>query len=214
MSGSRARTARAAARRQQDKVAVLPSGMPSGESLGARVRELRRLKGVTLATLATRTNVSIGHLSEVERGLAAPSIKLLHDASHALGVQIGWFYQSTGQVRPEERGVVVRSDARRRLSFQGLGITDDLLSPSLTGKLELLLCTFEPGAYSGEEPYSHDGEEAGYVLEGTLELWVGARHFVIEAGDSFTFKSTEPHRYGNPGKRKAVVVWAITPPTF
>ncbi|BBU44885.1 hypothetical protein PPTS312_28000 [Pseudomonas putida] len=70
-----------------------------------------------------------------------------------------------------------------------------------------------PGTYS-QQSYSHEGEEAGYLLSGSFELWVGERHFQLGEGDSFSFSSQEPHRYGNPGEVDAVVIWVITPPTF
>jgi quercetin dioxygenase-like cupin family protein len=52
------------------------------------------------------------------------------------------------------------------------------------------------------------------LLSGSFELWVGERHFLLGEGDSFSFSSQEPHRYGNPGDVDAVVIWVVTPPTF
>ena len=98
------------------------------------------------------------------------------------------------------------------MSFTGIGINEELLSPNLSGPLELLISTIEPGADSGE--YSHDGTEAGVVIEGTLELWVSERYFRLEIGDSFSFKSTEKHRCRNPGTIPTKVVWVITPPHY
>ncbi len=69
------------------------------------------------------------------------------------------------------------------------------------------------GTYS-KESYSHEGEEAGYVLSGRFGLWVGERYFQLSEGDSFSFSSQESHKYGNPGEEDAVVLWVITPPTF
>ena len=61
---------------------------------------------------------------------------------------------------------------------------------------------------------THSELTAGYILSGSFELWVGERHFQLGEGDSFSFSSQEPHRYGNPGEVDAVVIWVITPPTF
>ena len=55
---------------------------------------------------------------------------------------------------------------------------------------------------------------AGYILSGIFELWVGDRHFQLREGDSFSYSSQEPHRYGNPGDSDTLVLWVITPPTF
>jgi mannose-6-phosphate isomerase-like protein (cupin superfamily) len=88
------------------------------------------------------------------------------------------------------------------------------LSPNLSGSLELLSCRFPPGGSSGEEPYTHAGEEAGAVILGRLEPWVNGRSVLLEAGDSFGFQSTLAHRYRNPGPDETEVIWAITPPSF
>ena len=93
-------------------------------------------------------------------------------------------------------------------------MTDELLVPTLGGRLGLLMCTLAPGASSGAEPYSHEGDEAGLLLSGTLEIEVGGGAFMLHAGDSFGFQSSRPHRYRNPGDSAAVIVWAMTPPSF
>ena len=183
------------------------------EFVGAQVRELRKARDTTLTELARQTGLSVGYLSQIERNISNPSIKALHDISRALGVNISWFFQEAGPVQAEERDYIVRAHRRRRLDFSS-GISDELLSPNLSGKLELLCSRFEPGSSSGEEPYTHRGEEAGVVISGTLELWIGDRYFVLNQGDSFNFPSTTPHRYRNPGDTETVVIWAITPPSY
>jgi quercetin dioxygenase-like cupin family protein len=112
-------------------------------------------------------------------------------------VTIQWFFASEVQVDPADAGYVVRRNARTSVHYED-GIVDELLSPQPTRQLEILHSRFPPGAYS-QQSYSHDGEEAGYILSGTFELWVGERHFRLGEGDSFSYASQEPHRYGNPG---------------
>jgi len=182
-------------------------------SLGAQIRELRLARDLTLTEVATSAGRSAGYLSQVERNLTAPTIKSLHSIAHALGVNISWFFNEDKPNDHRERPFIVRADARRTLRF-GSGIIDELLSPHLRGRLELLYSRFEPGASSGEDMYRHRGEEAGIVVEGNLELWIGDDHFLLQKGDSFSFPSTTPHRYRNPGDTEALVIWAITPPTY
>jgi transcriptional regulator with XRE-family HTH domain len=180
--------------------------------LGREIRGLRKARGYTLAELARATQLSIGYLSLLERDLATPSINALHAISRAFGVTISWFFDA-GAAPEAERDVVVRRARRRRLDFTA-GIVDELLSPSLNSALEVLSCRFAPGASSGEIPYTHAGEEAGVIIRGRLELWVDGNLFVLEAGDSFGFASTRPHRYRNPGPDETEVIWAITPPSY
>jgi transcriptional regulator with XRE-family HTH domain len=185
----------------------------SPEEVGLEIRDLRKARGLTLKQLADATGLSLGHLSEVERGIASPSVKALHDIAASLGVTIGWFFRSGDTTDPGEREVIVRAGGRRTLAFSS-GIVDELLSPNLRGSLELLLSRFAPGATSGDAPYTHRGEEAGVVMQGVLALWVGEREYRLREGDSFSFQSGLPHRYTNPGDTETVVIWAITPPSY
>lgn len=182
-------------------------------SLGPQIRALRQTKGLTLAQMAERTHLSVGYLSQIERGISTPTIRQLQNISLTMGVQISWFFRHE-TVAPIEEGLIVRAAHRRALHMTGLGITDYLLVPDLDRQLELLLCVLEPGAGSGEEAYTHQGEEAGILLAGRLELWVGRRYYLLEQGDSFAFASTKPHRYRNPGLSETRIVWAVTPPTY
>ena len=114
---------------------------------------------------------------------------MLKEIADELGVHMNWFFPP-GEPGPEaEREIIVRAGNRRNLTFTGLGITEELLSPNLAGPLEMLISTIHPGADS--ELYSHDGDEAGLVLQGRLQLWVEGSDFQLESGDSFAFASTE-----------------------
>lgn len=180
--------------------------------IGSQIRELRKVKGYTLQRLAAAAEISVGYLSQIERNQSKLPIGVLRKLSAALGVHMNWFFQMNEPGPPAERDIVVRRGARRRLTFTGLGIVEELLSPSLSGPLELLLSTINPGADS--EDYSHDGAEAGLVLSGTLDLWVEGQHFRLEEGDSFAFDSGKTHRCANPNETVTQVVWVITPPHY
>jgi transcriptional regulator with XRE-family HTH domain len=187
--------------------------MPDVDRLGAEIRDLRKARSLTLQRVADATGLSVGHLSEIERGHATPSVKALHDIARTLGITIGWFFHNDGDQNPQERGVIVRATNRRKLRYD-TGVTDELLCPNLSGALEMLLCRFPPGSSSGYVPYSHKGEEAGILISGALELWLDGKHFHLGEGDSFRFQSATPHRYRNPGPTETVVIWTITPPSY
>ncbi len=185
---------------------------PAERQVGEQIRELRRIKRLTLSQLAELVGVSVGYLSQLERNRSRLPIGTLRRICDVLGVHISWFFPPGSEGNPAERHVVVRAGQRRRMSFTGLGINEELLSPNLSGPLELLMSVLEPGADSGE--YSHDGSEAGIVIEGTLELWVEQQYFRLEPGDSFSFRSTDRHRCRNPGNVATRVVLVITPPHY
>jgi transcriptional regulator with XRE-family HTH domain len=196
-----------ASSRPEDRSAASPE-----LEIGEQIRELRRIKGMTLQQVADAVGISTGYLSQIERNRSKLPIGVLKRIADLLGVHMNWFFQPQTAGPPEERDVIVRAGRRRKMSFTGTGIGEELLSPNLNGPLELLLSTIAPG--SDSDYYSHDGVEAGLVVEGTLDLWVGERHFRLETGDSFSFKSTVPHRCANPGATPTRVGWVITPPHY
>lgn len=180
--------------------------------IGEKLRTLRRNYKKTLKEVADLTGISIGHLSQLERDLASPSVKTLHDISRALGVNISWFFLQA-DVAEMESHYVIRKESRRHIHFSD-GIDDYQLNSLAVRKLGLLYSTFEPGASSGDEPYSHEGEEAGLVVSGELELFIDGKSARLASGDSFSFSSERKHKYWNPGTVPAVVIWAMTPPTY
>ncbi len=188
------------------------TGSAEPHFLGTRIRGLRKRRGMTLAELAGLSELTAGYISQLERNLAYPSIPALFNIARSLGVTIQWFFASEANTNPEDDGVVVRKNSRLSVHYED-GIVDHLLTPTPNRQLEMLHSRFPPGTYS-QQSYSHEGEEAGYLLSGSFELWVGERHFQLNEGDSFSFSSQEPHRYGNTGEVDAVVTGVITPPTF
>src|ERR1700760_4524651 len=109
------------------------------EAIGGQIRELRKIKGLTLNEVATQAGVSVGYLSQIERNQSKLPIGVLKKLSDVLGVQMNWFFQGNANSASEERDIIVRKANRRQLTFTGLGIVEDLLSPNLRGPLELLL---------------------------------------------------------------------------
>ena len=169
---------------------------------------------MNLAALAEAIGKSIGYVSQIERGRSEISISTLKAISEALDVQISWFFQGYDPSVPAEHGHVVRREHRRRLNFPGTGIEEELLSPTLTGEAELILSTFAPGARSGDEQVSRMAEQSGYVIEGELELHLGAQRFTLRAGDSFRIGRGESFSARNPGRVTSVSLWVIAPPRY
>jgi transcriptional regulator with XRE-family HTH domain len=185
--------------------------------LGEDVRGLRKAHGMTLEELAAKVHLSVGFLSQMENGKKKPSIGALQRISEALNVPTGSFFRNTSADDPKELGVVVRRENRRRLFYSALGSTDYLkeldylLSPTLDGKLLMTLVEYEPGGSTGDDLYTHEGEECGFVLCGVMELHHGGDVFTLRAGDSWAIKGGVPHRYANPGHETTRIVMVNTP---
>jgi len=174
---------------------------------GQRIRELRRERQISLKELAEKTGLSIGFLSQMERGLSSPSLRTMTLVADVFGVSLGaLFAQLEGS--DGEAAIVVRSGERPAINLWRSGMTKQLLTPSDSkGSLNVTLVRLAPRASTGDELYTHKGEEAGLILSGTMTLVVENRTFSLDAGDSFRFASTRAHRFSNPTDSETVVVW-------
>lgn len=186
-------------------------GAHADDRLARDLRALRRARGMTLAESALRLGRSVGWLSQVERGLSAPSLGDLATIAGLFGVPLSLFFAHEVP-RDEERGVVVRAGRRRSLGTSESGLVEELLSPDLGGSFEMLRSVFAPGAELASTA-SRPTEEAGYVAQGVLELEIDGVWHRLAEGDSFRFAG-KPFRWRNPAAEPAVVIWVVSPPVY
>ena len=179
--------------------------------IGADLRALRKSRGTTLTELAFATGRSVGWLSQVERGISQPSIDDLRLLADRLDAPLSLFFGDP-HAPAEERGHVVRWNAGRSLGAPEGGLTEMLLSPDLGGAFEIVRSVFDPGAEL-KEAQTRPTEEAGYIVSGALDLWIGDKFFRLQEGDSFRFRA-EPYRWRNSGDQPCVAIWVIAPPVY
>ena len=186
-----------------------PSGGSRAQAspIGPRLRRLRLHRGYSLARVARAANVSVGFLSALERGQMSASVSTLRRLARFYRLNILSLFDpdeaNPGRVRPDERKVLEA----------GPGVRMELLSWGNT-VMEPHLFRVAPSAGSGES-YAHEGEEFLYILRGSLDISLdGGEPLRLEEGDSFYFESSAQHRWSNPGKKEAWVLWINTPPTF
>jgi DNA-binding transcriptional MerR regulator/uncharacterized cupin superfamily protein len=182
---------------------------PAESSLlpGQRFRRLRTRRGLSLAQVARATGVSVGFLSALERGQMRSSVATLRRIARFYGTNILSLFEAADDnprlVRPGQRKILETTP----------GVRMELLAWGHT-VMEPHLFRVKPGGGSGES-YSHEGEEFLHVLRGNFEIWLdGKDHYHLKPGDSLYFESSTPHRWKNPGRSEAWLLWINTPPTF
>ena len=163
-----------------------------------------------IQTLADRCGLSIGMLSQVERGLSTPSIRSLRLLSIALDVPISRFFAHSDEEVPVGSPYILRKAARSSLRLTPTGVRKESLTPLGDGALELYELTLAPGGTSGPEFYSHGGEKAGLVTFGAMRLWLEEEPHLLGEGDSFRFSSQMSHRFDNPTGEPAGVLWIVS----
>jgi len=174
---------------------------------GQRFRRLRTRRGLSLSQVAKATGVSVGFLSALERGQMRSSVSTLRRIARFYKTNIMSLFETNGDaqrlVRPQHRKILETSP----------GVRMELLAWGNTA-MEPHLFRIQPGGNSGES-YAHEGEEFLHVLRGEFEIWLNNKeHYVLRSGDSLYFESPTPHRWNNPGRSEAWILWVNTPPTF
>jgi transcriptional regulator with XRE-family HTH domain len=187
--------------------------------LGQKLRAARKAAGMTLLDLSQTAGVSQSLISQVERGLASPSITTLRRFAAALGVPIASLFVEHGSTSTAEREldgrqIVVREDERKGLSVPRSKVKYELLTPDLNRTIEFLRIEYSPHSRTHPEPMSHPGEENALCLEGSVVVTIEGKEFVLNVGDSISFDSGRVHQVENRTHAPAVLVSAITPPSF
>jgi DNA-binding transcriptional MerR regulator/quercetin dioxygenase-like cupin family protein len=186
---------------------IVPVPAEAASLPGQRFRRLRARRGLSLAQVARATSVSVGFLSALERGQMRASVATLRRIARFYHTNILSFFQAAGEnprlVRPEQRKILQTES----------GVRMELLAWGNTA-MEPHLFRIKPGGGSGES-YAHEGEEFLHVLRGQFEIWLNSKeHYRLKPGDSLYFESSTPHRWKNPGRSEAWLLWINTPPTF
>lgn len=196
--------------RQDQSVAALSE--VSEDGIGRKLRLRRAIKGRSLQELAEKADISIGLLSQIERGVTTPSLKSLRQICAALDMPVGWLFD----VPDGEHGdVVVRAASRRVMTLGPKGMTKELLSPDSVPGVQMIRIVIQPGGSSGDAPYNNEaGSKCGTVLAGTLGLEVEAREYVLATGDSFAFPAVKLHRFWCVGDGPVDLIWVVTPAVY
>ena len=143
--------------------------------IGADIRALRKARGITIQALSAAVGRSVGWLSQVERGIAEPSVRDLGLVADRLGVSISLFFRAAA-ARPEEQGRVVRSADRIPIGSRAGGLTEELLSPTLGGAFEMIGENEKTALLQVAKDYYYPLMKEGVDIENVdPELWDSIR---------------------------------------
>ena len=193
---------------------------------------------MTITQLANATGMTASMISQVERALISPSIETLKKIGNALEIPLSMLFEDTDSRTPVSAPLPISQmsgiqsflsqlpplnlyhqspvvhEGQRKVLSPGKGIRFYLLTPNLTGPIEFIYNEYDPGSTTGPDLYSHPGCECGLILSGELEIQIKEEVFLLKAGDSITFNSTDPHSKRNVGDVMCTCVWANVPPWF
>lgn len=184
---------------------------PPPPSVGARLKALRELHGMSQRALARAAGVTPGTVSNIELDHVSPSVASLRKLVRVLGMTLAEFFAWSAEDTPNQFFF-----AREALAEIGSGpVSLRLVGPGTADPaLQVLHERYDPGADTGEDMLQHAGEEAGVVVRGRITVIVGGHSQELGPGDAYHFPSHLPHRFVNQGDEPCELVSASTPPTF
>ncbi len=178
-------------------------------NIGAKIKDLRIKNGLTQEELANRSELSKGFISQLERDLTSPSIATLTDILQCLGSDLCTFFQE----EREEQIVFKDSDYFEKKDSELLNKVEWIIPNAQKNAMEPIRLTLEPGGTTYPDN-PHEGEEFGFVLSGTIYIYLGKKRYKAKKGESFYFKADTTHYIKAGDKSGAVLLWISNPPSF
>ena len=177
--------------------------------IGLKLKELRVALKLTQEDLADRAELSKGFISQLEHNLTSPSIATLTDILQCLGTNLQEFFSEAS----EEQIVFGRKDYFEKIDTELSNKIEWIIPNAQKNIMEPIRLTLEPGG-STYPDQPHEGEEFGYVLNGTVLIHIGSQSYRAKKGESFYFVPSIRHFIENTGKGAACILWISSPPSF
>ena len=177
--------------------------------IGKKIKELRVAKGLTQEELADRSELSKGFISQLERDLTSPSIATLMDILQCLGTTVSEFFQED----PEDQIVFQNEDYFEKIDSELGSKTEWIIPNAQKNMMEPIRLTLAPGGATYPD-LPHEGEEFGYVLQGSVKIHVGNKVYKAKKGESFYFTPHAKHYIEASSSSGARLIWVSTPPSF
>jgi transcriptional regulator with XRE-family HTH domain len=176
--------------------------------LGASLRARRKKLGLTLQGVADAAGLTAGFISQVERGITAPSLASLVSVAEVLKTPLNTFLQ-----QPRQDNTATHEISRAAYSVAGAEVLYERLSTSFDGSQMHSVIVHEPPGFRGE-PISHRGEEMFYLIDGEITVEIEGEVTVLRKGDSIHFDSSRIHSTWNHGANTASILWCGTMDVF
>jgi len=177
--------------------------------IGSEIKELRKQNNMTLKDLSEKTGLSIGFLSQFERGLSTIAIDSLELIAKSLDVGLSHFL-----LKPNAKGKYVLKSFEQEVhevinnKFIHYNLSNDLNKKRfLPRKIEILPMEKEEEI----KEYSHKGEEFVYVIEGILTLFLDSKRYELYPGDSAHYDSQKMHNWTNYTSKMVKIIVVSTP---
>jgi transcriptional regulator with XRE-family HTH domain len=181
--------------------------------IGHKLKTIRKERGLSQRELATRAGLTNGTISLIEQNRTSPSVASLKSLLDAIPISMAEFF-STLEEADAPKVFYKVSDFTEIAPAKAGEVSLRQLGNAEHHALQVLHETYPSGADTGPEFLSHEGEEAGIVIKGQIEVTVDGRVAGLSVGEGYLFDSRLPHRFRNTKDEICEVISSCTPPSF
>ena len=175
--------------------------------LGTKIRQMRTVLGLTQEELANRCELTKSYISQLENDKTSPSLATLTQILEVLGTNLADFFNEEPPVK-----IVFNKDEQIKKSFEGYDMTW-LIPTSQKLMMESVLVEVAPHCQTMEDT-PHEGQEFGYVLEGSIDVVYGNVIKNCKKGEAFYIETSKFHYVKNRTNKIAKLIWVSCPPNF
>jgi len=179
---------------------------PDNQQIGQSIRRRRKALGKTLVQIAAETELTIGFISQVERGICAPSLSSFMRIATSLNTSVEQLLNVSESFEP-----VTKSEHRQNYSLGEAGRWYEKLGPGFSGAL-LYPCIIHRPAGHVSERMNHKGEVFCYLIAGELEYHLDDRIHHLVPGDSIHHDTSQQHFSKVIGEFESVELWVSSHP--
>jgi len=183
-----------------------PAEAPIDPSLGQRLKDRRKQLGKTQQQVAEEANLTVGFISQIERGISTPSLASLYNVAKALETTVDQFVSDSPAHR---HSVVTHSGQRQTYKVGGTSRFYEFLERGFP-EAQLNACISHVPVGHASEMMSHEGEDFVYLVSGQMLYEVDGAEYRLGPGDTLHFDSRKPHRGTNIGGDVAIELWVGT----
>ena len=176
--------------------------------IGNKIRDLRKLQGLTQEELADRAELTKGFISQLERDMTSPSIATLEDILQCLGTSLGEFFRDE---EDQEQIVFTEEDYFQKVDSEYGNTINWIIPNAQKNSMEPIYLRLKKGG-SVYPDNTHEGEEFGYVLKGKIRIHIGNRVCTARKGDSFYYTADQTHYL--TAEEASEILWVTSPPSF
>jgi len=209
---------------------------PVYPTVGSRIKEKRRIEGISIRELARRTGLTASFISQVENEKANASLDSLRRISHALGVQMLYFLSDIGPELEYPNGSqppsepeplpdslplydrsspLIKCNMRPRIYFPDSGVTYELLTSRIDHNMEAFMGRIAPGTGNVAARLSVPTEEFIYCISGALKVGLRDKIYILEAGDTIYFDGHSLSCLASASETEETVwISVVMPPAF